>query len=500
MKNAVIYARFSSSNQREESIEGQVRECEARAEADGYNIIKIYKDEAVSGTSVEKRSSFLQMIEEAKAGFFQRIYVYKYDRFARNVVDSQTYEEILKRFNVELVSVKEGVPEGASGFLVKGMHELLAQYYSVNLSENVKRGHETNALKCKWNGSRIYGYKRSADGYFEIVEKEAQAVRLMYELYDKGYTMQQIVKELQPFESGNKNGWHVMRVSRFLKSPRYKGTYIYDKHVVEDGIPAIVDKELWERVNDKMNNKSQCAPRRKCKDFPLSAKLFDEYGNAYVGTSGKSHTGKTYYYYKNTATKELIAKDLIDNAVAEALGDVLSRDEAFLDKLADEIMHEQDKELEATSKAVISAMDKIEKLEKKIDNCVDVICESGNISNIVERMEKMKDEKFELEQFVATSKDQYITRDMVVFALSKLKDKIAPQFLADGMVESVIIKADKSLLITLNIKEKTSTSIEPVKVCLSHEWWAGREYIQTTGYHIAFSNTRIILYCGKSIA
>ncbi len=493
MKNAVIYARFSSSNQREESIEGQVRECEARADAEGYNIIKIYKDEAVSGTSVEKRSSFLQMIEEAKAGFFQRIYVYKYDRFARNVVDSQTYEEILKRFNVELVSVKEGVPEGASGFLVKGMHELLAQYYSVNLSENVKRGHETNALKCKWNGGRVYGYKRSDDGYFEIVEEEAQAVRLMYELYDKGYTMKEIVQELKPFDSGNKNGWHVMRVSRFLKSPKYKGTYTYDKHVVEHGIPAIVDDELWERVNSKMKNKSQCAPRRKCKDFPLSTKLFDEYGNPYIGSSGRSHTGKTYYYYKNTATKELIAKDLIDNAVSQALSDILSRDEAFLDKLADEIMKEQDRDMEATSQAIISAMSKIEKLDKQIDHCVDVICESGNISNIVERMEKMKDEKYELEQFVATSKEQYITRDMVVFALGKLKDKIAPQFLADGMVESVIIMNDKSLVITLNIKEQTPTSNEPVKVCLGHEWWGGRDYIQTQDYSIAFYKTKMLI-------
>ncbi len=493
MKNAVIYARFSSSNQREESIEGQVRECTARAKADGFTIIKIYRDDAVSGTSVNKRSSFLQMVEDSKMGFFSRIYIYKYDRFARNVVDSQIYEDKLKREGVELVSVKEGVPEGASGFLVKGMHELLAQYYSINLSENVRRGHETNALKCKWNGSRIYGYRRSKDGYFEIVEEEAQAIRLMYKLYDEGYTMYQIVDKLEPFDSGTRNGWNIMRVSRFLKSPRYKGTYIYDKHEVEDGIPAIVSKDLWERVNSKMKNKSQCAPRRSCGTFPLTAKLFDEEGNSYMGTSGKSHTGRIYYYYKNAKTGELIRKDKIDNAVSQALSDVFTQDENFIETLADEIMKEQELDLENVSKAIVSAMSQIEKLDNQINNCVDVICQRGNIPNVLERMEKLKEDKTSLEIFIANSKEQYISKDMVIYALNKLKDKIAPQFLADGMVESVIIKEDKSLVISLNIKKQTSTSVEPLKVCLSNEWWAVREYIQTQGYLVTVLSSRVFV-------
>ncbi len=475
MKNAVIYARFSSSNQREESIEGQVRECELRARADGYTIVKVYRDDAVSGTSVDKRDSFLQMIEDAKSGFFQRIYVYKYDRFARNIADSQTYEKILLSHNVELVSAKEGIPEGASGFLVKGMHELLAQYYSVNLSENVRRGHETNALKCKWNGGRIYGYRRSADGYFEIVEHEAEAIRLMYQLYDRGYTMQQIVRELKPYETGTKSGWNVMRVSRFLKSPRYKGTYIYDSHVVEDAIPAIVDKKLWERVNDKMKSKSQCAPRKDSATYPLSTKLFDEHGNAYVGTSGKSHTGKTYYYYKNTATKELIRKDLVDEAISEALSDVLSESETTIDEIAEEVLKLQEKDFEQSSKTITRAMSRINKLNKQIDNCLDVICNNGNVPGVVERMEELKKEKYDLEHDVKKVSDKYITKDMIVFALTQMKEKIAPQFLADGMVERAVIKDDGSMQVIFNIKKQTSTDVEPIEVCICNEWWAVRE-------------------------
>ncbi len=422
MKNAVIYTRFSSSNQREESIEGQIRECTAKADADGFNVVKVYRDDAVSGTSVNGRNAFLQMIDDAKSGFFQRIYIYKYDRFARNVADSHIYEKILSTYNVELISIKESVPDGASGFLVKGMHELLAQYYSENLSENVKRGHETNALKCKWNGSRIYGYKRSDDGYFEIVESEAQAIRLMFELYSKGYTMKQIVERLKPYKTGTKNGWNIMRVSRYLKSPRYKGTYVYDTHIVENGIPAIVSTDLWEEVNEMIKNKKQCAPRKDNALFPLSTKLFDEKGNTYVGTSGTSHTGKTYYYYKNTVTEEFIRKDKIDSVVIDALSDVLTQDKEIMEQIVDNVMVEQENALQRTTEAVASAIDKQHEIDNKIENCLDFICENGSTPGMAERIEKLKSEREELENYINSTKDQYLTRDMVTFALEQMRN------------------------------------------------------------------------------
>ncbi len=479
MNNSVIYARFSSSNQREESIEGQIRECTARAKSDGYNIVKIYRDDAVSGTSVNGRTAFLQMIEDAKSGFFQRIYIYKYDRFARNVVDSHVYEQVLSACNVELVSIKEGVPDGASGFLVKGMHELLAQYYSVNLSENVKRGHETNALKCKWNGAHIYGYRRSKDGYFEIVEHEAEAIRLMYVLYSKGYTMKQIVEHLKPYDAGTKKGWNIMKVSRYLRSPRYKGTYKYDSHIVENAIPAIVTAELWEEVNQMLDNKPNCAPRTNNELYPLSTKLFDEHGNAYVGTSGTSHTGKTYYYYKNTATGELVRKDKIDNIVIEALSDVLNENEHILEQIVDNVMLEQENALQETTRAIASAIEKQASIENKIENCLDAICESGSRPELIQRIDELKEEKAELEKFITGSKDMYLTRDMIIFALEQMRDKLAPQFLADGMVENVVILDTKELVITFKIMKKTSSDVEPLKVCIRNEWWSIGYHIQT---------------------
>ncbi len=479
MKNAVIYARFSSSAQREESIEGQVRECTARAEADGYTIVKIYKDSAVSGTSVDKRTSFLQMIDDAKSGFFSRIYIYKYDRFARNVADSHIYEELLSKQGVELVSVREGVPEGASGFLVKGMHELLAQYYSVNLSENVKRGHETNALKCKWNGGRVYGYRRSKDGYFEIVEDEARLVRMMYKLFSNGYTIAEIVEKLKPYTSDTKSKWYSQRVSRILRSPRYKGTYVYDKHIVEDAIPAIVSKELWEDVNLKMKHRKFNAPRRGKDLYPLSCKLFDENGNSYVGTSGTSRTGKKYHYYLNTATKEHVRQDRIDEAVLDVLSDVLKQDNEILEQIVDNVMIEQERCLEQSKRTVEVAIQKQKDIDKQIENCLDVICEQGSVPNIVSRIENLKKERSELDTYIDSTKETFFTREMVKFALEQVRDKVAPQFLSDGMIEKVVILDTKELVITFNITKQTSTDRKPIEVRTSNKWWTDCTSIRT---------------------
>ena len=120
---AVIYARYSSDNQREESIEGQIRECTAYAEKNGITVIKHYIDRAFSAKT-DNRPEFQQMIKDSGKKLFDVVLVWKFDRFARNRFDSANYKMILKKNGVHLISVMEPIAEGSQGILVETLLDI----------------------------------------------------------------------------------------------------------------------------------------------------------------------------------------------------------------------------------------------------------------------------------------------------------------------------------------------------------------------------------------
>ena len=148
---AVIYARYSSDNQREESIEGQLRECTAFADKNGITVLRHYIDRAVSAKT-DNRPEFQNMIKDSGQKLFDMIIVWKLDRFARNRYDSARYKAQLKKNGVKVVSAIEVISDGAEGIILESMLEGFAEYYSVDLSEKVVRGMTDNALKCMFNG------------------------------------------------------------------------------------------------------------------------------------------------------------------------------------------------------------------------------------------------------------------------------------------------------------------------------------------------------------
>ena len=148
---AVIYARYSSDNQREESIEGQIRECAAFAEKNGITILRHYIDRAFSAKT-DNRPEFQNMIKDSGKRLFDMVIVWKLDRFARNRYDSARYKATLKKNGVKVVSATEVISDGAEGIILESVLEGYAEYYSADLSEKVVRGMTENALKSKYNG------------------------------------------------------------------------------------------------------------------------------------------------------------------------------------------------------------------------------------------------------------------------------------------------------------------------------------------------------------
>ena len=150
----VIYARYSSDNQREESIEGQLRECRAFAEKNDIQIVDTYIDRALSAKT-DNRPDFQRMIKDSANGLFDTVIVQKLDRFARNRYDSAHYKSILRKNGVKVISATELISDSAEGILLESMLEGMAEYYSAELSEKVVRGLTENALKCKYNGGTL---------------------------------------------------------------------------------------------------------------------------------------------------------------------------------------------------------------------------------------------------------------------------------------------------------------------------------------------------------
>ena len=143
----VIYARYSSDNQREESIEGQIRENTAYAERNGITIVGHYIDRAYSAKT-DNRPEFQRMIKDSARHGFDVIIVWKLDRFARNRYDSARYKMLLKKNDVRVISATEAISQGAEGIILEAVLEGMAEYYSADLSEKVSRGMKENALKC----------------------------------------------------------------------------------------------------------------------------------------------------------------------------------------------------------------------------------------------------------------------------------------------------------------------------------------------------------------
>ena len=215
MKNAVIYARFSSHAQNEQSIEGQLAECHAFAERNGLQIRHEYIDRALTGTT-DKRPEFLRMIEDSKRKGFQFVIVYQLDRFARNRYDSATYKAKLKKNGVRVLSAKENITDDASGILIEGVLESMAEYYSAELSQKVKRGIAMSAAKCKFFGGAVaLGYKIDSEKNYVIDEEKAPIVRQMFEMLANGHTYADIARHLN--ERGIKTStgaqWKIGRAS-----------------------------------------------------------------------------------------------------------------------------------------------------------------------------------------------------------------------------------------------------------------------------------------------
>ncbi len=246
--NAVIYARYSSHNQTEQSIEGQLHDCRAYAERYGINIVGEYIDRAISGKT-DLRPNFQRMISDAQKHLFDRVIVWKLDRFARNRYDSALYKHRLKQFGVRVISAMENVGEGDESILLEALLEASAEYYSLDLKKKIMRGQRESIAKGRFCGGPIpYGYKL-VDGKLVADEKKAPVVRYLFEQYSSGVPMKEIIDELnRRGVRGSRGGALTYNTfSRVLTNTTYIGQYKYRGEVVPNLAEPMIDKETFDK-------------------------------------------------------------------------------------------------------------------------------------------------------------------------------------------------------------------------------------------------------------
>ena len=231
-KNRVaLYARFSSNNQREESIDAQIRAMEEYCQRNGLQIVAVYTDEAKSATS-DNRPQFLQMIADSDKRLFDIVLIHKLDRFSRNRYDSAIYKSKLKKNGVEIRSVLERLDDSPESIILESLLTAMSEYYSHNLAREVRKGQKENALACKMNGGKPpLGFDIDAERRLVINEAEAEIVRLIFDLYAKGYGYTYILKELEDNGYRSKRGGHFAKnaLAKILTNEKYKGTYVFNK-------------------------------------------------------------------------------------------------------------------------------------------------------------------------------------------------------------------------------------------------------------------------------
>lgn len=252
MKNAVIYARFSCSNQTEQSIEGQLRVCRDYAARNNFVIINEYIDRAKTGTN-DSRPGFKSMIKDSAKGKFDTVLVYKLDRFARNKYDSAIHKHTLRQNGVAVVSVTENIPVNSpEGIIFESVLEGFAEYYSAELSQKVKRGLKESYAKGNYTGGYVlYGFE-TRDRKVYIKENEAQIVREIFNRIANGETAVAIAESLK--KRGIRNNYNKYftnkSIFKMIYNIKYNGRVVHNDEEFSNIFPKIIDDDLFDKVQD----------------------------------------------------------------------------------------------------------------------------------------------------------------------------------------------------------------------------------------------------------
>jgi len=430
--NTVIYARYSAGpRQTDQSIEGQLRVCTDFCKQRGLTVIDTYCDRHISGRT-DERPEFQRLIADAKRKKFEAVVVYKTDRFARNKYDSAVYKRELKRNGIQIFYAAEAIPDGPEGIILESLMEGLAEYYSAELAQKIKRGMHESALKCQSTGSgRPLGYRVDEQKRFQIDPESAQTVQTIFEQYIKGESNAAICELLnsrglrtaqgKPF---NKNS-----INRIIKNRKYIGEYRYHDIVVEGGMPAIIPKDTFNLAQAEMERRrTRKAPKSPKAEYLLAGRLFCGHCKGPMqGVSGTGKSGNKWYYYycgntrgKNkTCDKKQVSRDRLERAVVDFTVRYILQEEV-LEELARKVHAAQERQNDTASEIAFYEK-KLADNKKSIANVLRAIESGAATQTLPARLQELENEQAVILGEISFLKGKRLafTEDQILFALMK---------------------------------------------------------------------------------
>lgn len=425
---AVLYLRYSSESQTENSIDGQRRECTAFAKKNGIEVLGEYVDRAISGTT-DRRPDFQRMIRDSENHSFGNVIVWKRDRFSRDMLDALKYERELGKNGVKILSATETNLDTPEGMFFKNFDLTYGQFYSEELSVKVKRGQRENVIKGKHLGGILqFGFKKTEDGHLVIDENEGPIAQEIFHLYgESDMSILSICRKLKAEGKRRNDGREITHscVEKMLQSEKYYGVIKCDGERNEHAIPPIVSKELWDICQKKRTlRKHKNFLLRADEPYFLSGKVFcAKCGSPYLGESGTSKNGKVYTYYKCNGTKhhrcdaKPIAKDVLEGNIANVVLRFLDDDETA-DKLAEYIYSQQKEE----DPAVTSMKKRRKQVDTEIAN-IDKAIRMGIITETTKSsLLALESERSQLDSSLAKAqlKSRRFSKEEIRFAISDL--------------------------------------------------------------------------------
>lgn len=434
-KLAVVYARFSSHSQGEQSIEGQLSEAYKYATAHGYTIVHEYVDRAKSGRS-DNREQFQQMLKDTAKKQFDVIILWKVDRFGRNREEITLNKYKCKKNGVRVEYVAETIPNTPEGVILESVLEGFAEYYSLQLSQNIRRGQAESAEKCQsTGGNRPMGYLTGPDKRFILDPDTAPTVKMIFDMYAAGSTVTEIITHLNGLGLRNRRGKAFTNNSLYavLKNEKYTGVYLYKDKRIEGGMPRIVDDDTFWKVQEMLKiNKRAPAHKWSKAEYLLTDKLFcGKCGSGMIGESGTSKTGAKHNYYScskkkrfRECDKKSIRQAIVEELVINATVDLLKDDELleFLIENTWQYYQAQDE-----SQEELNALHReLEQTEKAVSNLITAI-EAGILNDATKkRMAELEAQQKDLLAAIADreiAKGFHITREYVDFFFRQLRDR-----------------------------------------------------------------------------
>lgn len=428
---AAVYARYSDgSHQTDQSIEGQLAEARKYAQSHGLTIIREYCDRRISGRS-DDRAEFQKMLRDSAKGEWTALVVWKNDRIGRNRYELAVNKHTLRKNGVTIFYVAEQIPDTPEGVILEATLEAMAEYYSLQLSTNVRRGLRESVKKGKLIGPLPYGYKTDADKQIYADPGQAAIVQRIFREYAGGKALKEIIDDLtaEGHRSGTGKPFTINQVTAMLKNRKYIGEYAI-KGEIMGSIPAIVERELFDQVQE-MLVRNRRAPKKEWTkvEYLLTGKLFCGHCESpMVGVSGTGRRGTVYHYYdcmghrRRACSKKPVRKEWIEQQVMDQIRRILL-DDALLEKIADNAfeLYESDRDTSYED----GLRRQLSEVEKGIRNIVQAV-EAGMISaSLTDRMNDLEIQRRELKETLAAarlSSDIPITRDMILFFLTRFRD------------------------------------------------------------------------------